>query len=78
LAPLGRSNVPEDERLDVDRLARAIAERGKRADALPSVDAIVAALAAEAVSGDTIALLSNGTFGGIKRLLLDALPSRDK
>jgi UDP-N-acetylmuramate: L-alanyl-gamma-D-glutamyl-meso-diaminopimelate ligase len=78
LAPLGRSNVPEDERLDVTRLARQIAERGKPADALPNVEAIVTTLAAETTAGDTIALLSNGTFGGIKRLLLDALPSREK
>jgi UDP-N-acetylmuramate: L-alanyl-gamma-D-glutamyl-meso-diaminopimelate ligase len=73
IAPLGRSNVPEGERLDIDRLARQIAAQGKKADALPSVDAIVAAIADEARSGDTVALLSNGAFGGIHRKLLDAL-----
>ena len=73
LAPLGRTNIPEGERLDVGLLVRAIAARGQVAEALPTVDAIVATLAAEAKSGDTIALLSNGAFGGIHRRLLGAL-----
>lgn len=70
LAPLGRSNVPESERLDVARLAR---ELGDRAEALPSVDAILARLAEGARPGDAVALLSNGAFGGIHARLLDAL-----
>jgi UDP-N-acetylmuramate: L-alanyl-gamma-D-glutamyl-meso-diaminopimelate ligase len=73
IAPLGRSNVPEPERLDVGRLARAIAAQGKKADALANVDAIVAAIAGEAESGDTVALLSNGAFGGIYQKILGAL-----
>jgi UDP-N-acetylmuramate: L-alanyl-gamma-D-glutamyl-meso-diaminopimelate ligase len=73
LAPLGRSNVPEDERLDLGRLAREIGAQGKNASAFASVDAIVDAIAAEARSGDTVALLSNGAFGGIHAKLLDAL-----
>jgi UDP-N-acetylmuramate: L-alanyl-gamma-D-glutamyl-meso-diaminopimelate ligase len=70
LAPLGRSNVPEDERLDVARLARDL---GPRARSMESVPAIVAEVAARARPGDCVALLSNGAFGGIHRLLLDAL-----
>ena len=73
IAPLGRSNIPESERLDVLRLARSIADQGKRADALGSIDAIVDAIAAEATDGDTVAMLSNGMFGNIHRKLLDAL-----
>src|SRR6185312_1393896 len=38
LAPLGRTNIPEDERLDVATIAREI---GEGATAAPSVDAIV-------------------------------------
>ena len=37
------------------------------------VDAIVERLAVGAAAGDTIALLSNGVFGGIHQKLLDAL-----
>jgi UDP-N-acetylmuramate: L-alanyl-gamma-D-glutamyl-meso-diaminopimelate ligase len=69
LAPLGRSNIPEAERLDVNLLARNITAQGKRADALPNVDAIVLAIVTEAKAGDTVALLSNGSFGDIHRKL---------
>jgi UDP-N-acetylmuramate: L-alanyl-gamma-D-glutamyl-meso-diaminopimelate ligase len=69
-APLGRSNVPEKERLDVARLAR---ELGTKAEAAPDLDTILARLAEGARSGDTIALLSNGAFGGLHARVLQAL-----
>jgi UDP-N-acetylmuramate: L-alanyl-gamma-D-glutamyl-meso-diaminopimelate ligase len=40
---------------------------------MSGVDAIVERLVTGAAAGDTIALLSNGAFGGIHRKLLDAL-----
>ncbi|HMI83570.1 MAG TPA: Mur ligase family protein [Polyangiaceae bacterium] len=73
IAPLGRANIPEGERLDIPRLVQALTAAGTRADAPPDVDAIVAGLAGAAREGDTIALLSNGAFGGIHQKLLDAL-----
>jgi UDP-N-acetylmuramate: L-alanyl-gamma-D-glutamyl-meso-diaminopimelate ligase len=73
LAPLGRTNVPEAERLDLARLAGAL---GAKAAAMPSVDAIVARIAAEARPGDTVALFSNGAFGGAHGKLLAALAAR--
>jgi UDP-N-acetylmuramate: L-alanyl-gamma-D-glutamyl-meso-diaminopimelate ligase len=73
IAPLGRTNIAEAERLDVPRLVDSIARGGTPAEAPPDVDSIVARLAAEAKSGDTIALLSNGAFGGIHQKLVDAL-----
>jgi UDP-N-acetylmuramate: L-alanyl-gamma-D-glutamyl-meso-diaminopimelate ligase len=76
IAPLGRANIPEEERLDVPRLVREIAERGMKAEAPPDVDSIVASLAKEAKDGDTIALLSNGAFGGIHGKLMDRLAKR--
>jgi UDP-N-acetylmuramate: L-alanyl-gamma-D-glutamyl-meso-diaminopimelate ligase len=75
LAPLGRTNVPEGERLDVERLA---GDLGPKACAMRDVDAIVERVVAEARSGDTIAVLSNGSFGGIHEKLLVALESRRK
>jgi UDP-N-acetylmuramate: L-alanyl-gamma-D-glutamyl-meso-diaminopimelate ligase len=69
-APLGRSNVPESERLDLDRLST---ELGAKSAAMPSVDAILETIVSEAKSGDVIALLSNGAFGGIHERLLLAL-----
>jgi UDP-N-acetylmuramate: L-alanyl-gamma-D-glutamyl-meso-diaminopimelate ligase len=73
IAPLGRTNIPETERLDVERLVAAIGASGIRATAPSDVDAIVESLVGEAKSGDTVALLSNGAFGGIHSKLLDAL-----
>ncbi len=70
LAPLGRTNVPEGERLDVARLAR---ELGPKCEALPGVEPIVQHLAANAKAGDTIAVLSNGAFGGIHSKLIEEL-----
>jgi UDP-N-acetylmuramate: L-alanyl-gamma-D-glutamyl-meso-diaminopimelate ligase len=69
-APLGRTNVPEAERLDLGKLAHAI---GDKAAAEPSVDAIVDRIVEGARPGDTVALLSNGAFGGIHARLLGAL-----
>ncbi len=70
LAPLGRANIPDGERLDLERLARDL---GAKASALPTVDAIVARVAEQAHAGDTVAVLSNGAFGGIHERLLAAL-----
>jgi UDP-N-acetylmuramate: L-alanyl-gamma-D-glutamyl-meso-diaminopimelate ligase len=73
-APLGRSNIPDGEALDLTRLSQAINARGKsQAYVADSVDEIVETLAKEAKTGDTIALLSNGAFGGIYTKLLSAL-----
>ncbi len=72
-APLGRTNIPESERLDLARLAREI---GDKAEADASVDAIIERLVRDAKPGDTIALLSNGSFGGIHARLLGALAAR--
>jgi UDP-N-acetylmuramate: L-alanyl-gamma-D-glutamyl-meso-diaminopimelate ligase len=73
LAPLGRTNVPEGERLDLDKLAR---ELGPKAKAAESVGAIVDAVAEGARRGDTVALLSNGSFGGIYEALVQRLSER--
>ena len=72
-APLGRTNVPEAERLDLPRLAREI---GDKALAEASVDTILETIVRDAAPGDTVALLSNGSFGGIHTRLLGALAER--
>ncbi len=72
-APVGRPNVPPEERLDIQRVALEIVARGGRARATSGVDEIVGVLVSEARQGDTIALMSNGTFGGIQGRLLEAL-----
>ncbi len=72
-APLGRSNLPPEEALDLGEIVRTLAARGKTAEQQPDVDAIIERLALLAQSGDTIALLSNGAFGGIYPRLLERL-----
>lgn len=76
LAPLGRPDIPEAERLDTAKIATALRAAGKAAEAAASVDAIVARVAEEARAGDTVLLLSNGAFGGIYEKLRAALGAR--
>jgi UDP-N-acetylmuramate: L-alanyl-gamma-D-glutamyl-meso-diaminopimelate ligase len=64
--------IPENERMQLPELAAEIGRRGKRARLLPDADAIVQAIAPELRSGDVVAILSNGGFGGI----YEKLPAR--
>jgi UDP-N-acetylmuramate: L-alanyl-gamma-D-glutamyl-meso-diaminopimelate ligase len=72
-APLGRSNLPPEEALDLALLVGELARRDKQAANEPSVDAIVERLGRSVRSGDVVALLSNGAFGGIHTKLLARL-----
>jgi len=65
--------VPEAERLDVERLALQISERGVPARAFPDAAAIVEDLAPRLAEGDVVAVLSNGGFEGIHDRILGAL-----
>jgi len=64
--------IPPTERLDLNRVAEEIRKRGKPARVLADADAIVNAIAPELRTGDVVAILSNGGFGGI----YEKLPSR--
>jgi len=79
IAPVGRSEIPAAEKLDVAALVAAIRSRGGRAETVDpgpgSVEAIVAKVREFARPGDTVAVLSNGAFGGILDKLLNALGS---
>jgi UDP-N-acetylmuramate: L-alanyl-gamma-D-glutamyl-meso-diaminopimelate ligase len=76
VAPLGRTNVPEDERLDIKKLTDDLGARGKDAALVADVAAIVSTIAERAHGGDTVAILSNGAFGGVHLKLLTALAAR--
>jgi UDP-N-acetylmuramate: L-alanyl-gamma-D-glutamyl-meso-diaminopimelate ligase len=65
--------IPENDRLDPARLSADIARLGGTGFYLPDVETIVAHVKSNAVSGDVVAVLSNGGFGGIHQKLLDAL-----
>ena len=67
-------SIPEHERLDLGGLATQIQRRGRRARVISDVDSIVQMVAPDMRSGDVVAILSNGGFGGI----YEKLPQRLK
>lgn len=82
LAQVGRPELPDEEKLDVPALVRALSarkvgEKSLKAEYLPQVDQIVARLTELVQPGDTVAILSNGAFGGIHGKLLEALSAAD-
>lgn len=64
--------IPENERLELPALAAEIERNGRRARLSADADAIVQNIAPEMRSGDVVAILSNGGFGGI----YEKLPAR--
>lgn len=70
LAPVGRSGIPQDEKLDVAAIAAAIAEHGGEAEAPADVAAIIERVASYVKPGDTVVAMSNGAFDGIVERLL--------
>jgi UDP-N-acetylmuramate: L-alanyl-gamma-D-glutamyl-meso-diaminopimelate ligase len=65
--------IPESERLDLAAVAAQIQKHGRRARMVPTVDGIVQLVAPELRSGDVVAILSNGGFGGIYEKLPERL-----
>jgi len=76
LAPLGRTNLPASEALDLDGIVRELAKAGKHAESPADHAAIVDRLAELARPGDVVALLSNGAFGGVTRRTVERLGAR--
>ena len=56
-------------------VAAEIQKHGRRARMVPTVDGIVQLVAPEMRSGDVVAILSNGGFGGIYEKLPERLKS---
>jgi UDP-N-acetylmuramate: L-alanyl-gamma-D-glutamyl-meso-diaminopimelate ligase len=73
LRPAVTDQVPEGERLDVDRLVREIGAAGPAAVVHGTVEEMVAAVRAVARSGDVVVAMSNGAFGNIWEKLLEVL-----
>jgi UDP-N-acetylmuramate: L-alanyl-gamma-D-glutamyl-meso-diaminopimelate ligase len=68
-------SIPEAERLDVAGVATHVGSLGRHARVLADVDSIVRISAPEMRSGDVVAILSNGGFGGIYEKLPQRLKS---
>jgi UDP-N-acetylmuramate: L-alanyl-gamma-D-glutamyl-meso-diaminopimelate ligase len=67
--------IPEHERLDPTAVVADLNASGKRARLLSNADVIVETIAPELCSGDVVAILSNGGFGGIYEKLPEKLKS---
>ena len=65
--------IPANDRLDPAKLAADIGHLGGRGFYLPDLASIVGQVKQLAQSGDVVAVLSNGGFGGIHHKLLAAL-----
>jgi len=73
-----RKATEKGDVLDTAKLIEDIAAQTKPAFAIRDVDEIVERLSSELRSGDVVAIMSNGGFGGIHEKLLEALTSADK
>ena len=76
IAAVGRAELASDEKMDIAKLVQEIASRGVKARHIPSIEAIVSTLAAEAQSQDSLLFMSNGAFGGIYEKVEAALRAR--
>lgn len=68
--------ITPGERLDPEEVVRAINKNGSKAWYIPRVEEIVGFLAEKLQAGDLVCIMSNGGFGGIQHLLLEALEAR--
>jgi UDP-N-acetylmuramate: L-alanyl-gamma-D-glutamyl-meso-diaminopimelate ligase len=76
LAPVGRPEIPEAERLSTTELATTLTKAGRHAKATTSLDELLVETLEVARPGDTIVAMSNGAFGSIHEKLLAALSVR--
>ena len=73
IGPIHRLDMlPENERLDVERVVRDLIRMGKNARHIGEFVEIVETIRREALPGDVIAILSNGGFGGIHKQLIES------
>ena len=68
--------IPAEERLDPEQIVADLVQRGVAARLMPGVPAIRDYLVESARSGDVIAIMSNGAFGGLPALVAEALGLR--
>ena len=78
LAPVGRPEIPEADRLDVSAIAAALEAAGVAAEAAPDHEAILRRLERDAAPGDVLVLMSNGAFGDLPAKALARLATRTR
>lgn len=70
--------MPENDRLDVEKLCADIAASGTPAHAFTDTDDILRFVLSEAKKGDVLLVMSNGAFGGLVGRLLAGLEARSR
>lgn len=76
LAPLyAPEKIPAEQRLDLDAVAADLNKMGTPATVAPSAE-LSARLAADVEPGDTVVIMSSGSFDGLHERLLAALETR--
>jgi UDP-N-acetylmuramate: L-alanyl-gamma-D-glutamyl-meso-diaminopimelate ligase len=78
LAPVGRPEIPDDQKLDIAAIAAEIRDAGRQAEAPGSLERIIDRVADLAQEGDTVVAMSNGAFGNIHKRLLEALADKER
>lgn len=73
IAPVFRTNLPKSERLSTEQLVADLKSSGQHARNASSLEDIVNLIAREHREGDLIVVMSNGGFGGIHQMMLQAL-----
>ncbi len=74
LAPLYQpEKLPIDDRLDVELLAKDLRNGGIPARVIETVDATVERLVERAAPGDTVVVMTSGSYGGLHDKLLERL-----
>ncbi len=71
--PSRSDRIAPEDRLDPEKLAKDICSRGKEAHHVAESEQIAVEMATAAQDQDTIAVLSNGSFGGLHEKLLEQL-----
>ena len=74
--PGRKDTMPSDQLFSPALLVSDLLARGVEALHVPEPDAIAAVVAANAMPGDVVAIMSNGAFGGLHGKLLQALAGR--
>ena len=77
-APVGRSEIPVEERLDLTKLSQDLVAAGKEVVLGDSIDALVERIVSSAQPGSVVVAMSNGAFGNIHDKLLSALATRSR
>jgi UDP-N-acetylmuramate: L-alanyl-gamma-D-glutamyl-meso-diaminopimelate ligase len=75
-AVFNAQDLPDDQRLDTDRLVSELQQRGQPARFIADADSIASEMTASAAPGDLIVVMSNGGFDGLPGKLVQSLEQR--